>query len=100
MIFSKINFKKIFFIIALAFCAVVVFAQDDSGENRFDFDYTLTPKDVTIADIKLTGASSYEDYVLIGFSGLNKGQKIRIPGADLTNVVKRFWKQEKILYSR
>ncbi|MBQ5925943.1 MAG: BamA/TamA family outer membrane protein [Paludibacteraceae bacterium] len=48
---------------------------------------------MTIADIKITGASSYEDYVLIGFSGLNKGQQIRVPGADLTNVVKRFWKQ-------
>ncbi len=59
MIFSKINFKKIFSIVALVFCAVIVFAQDDSDENRFDFDYTLTPKDVTIADTKIPGASSY-----------------------------------------
>jgi outer membrane protein insertion porin family len=85
--------KKILFIFIFALLGSVAFAQNDSDENRFDFDYTLTPKDVKIADIKITGASSYEDYVLIGFSGLNKGQTIRIPGADLTNVVKRFWKQ-------
>ena len=85
--------KKLLYILFLTLCAVGLFAQDDSDENRFGFDYSLTPKEVTIADIKITGASSYEDYVLIGFSGLNKGQKIRVPGADLTNVVKRFWKQ-------
>ena len=81
------------FIFIFALCGVALLAQDDSDENRFVYDYTLTPKEVTIADIKVTGASSYEDYVLVGFSGLSKGQKIRIPGADLTNVVKRFWKQ-------
>ena len=64
--------KKILFILIFALCGLAVFAQDDSDENRFVFDYTLTPKEVTIADIKITGASSYEDYVLIGFSGLNK----------------------------
>ena len=87
------DLKKILYIFIFTLLGGVVLAQDDSDENRFDFDYTLTPKDVTIADIKVTGASSYEDYVLIGFSGLNKGQEIRVPGADLTNVVKRFWKQ-------
>jgi outer membrane protein insertion porin family len=66
--------KKLLYILFLTLCAVGLFAQDDSDENRFGFDYSLTPKEVTIADIKITGASSYEDYVLIGFSGLNKGQ--------------------------
>ena len=84
--------KKLFYIFIFIFCSVSLWAQNDD-DARFVFDYTLTPKDVKIADIKITGASSYEDYVLIGFSGLNKGQTIRVPGADLTNVVKRFWKQ-------
>ena len=37
----------------------------------------------------------YEDqkFVLVGFSGLSKGQEIQIPGDDITNALKRFWRQ-------
>ena len=55
-------------------------------------DYA-TPSVYEIADIKIEGADSYEDYVLIGFSGLKVGQRINIPGEEITNAVKRFWKQ-------
>ncbi|MEN9918789.1 MAG: hypothetical protein RL662_1225 [Bacteroidota bacterium] len=57
--------------------------------------YTLTPKKYEIADISVTGLknSMYEDYVLIGFSGLSVGDKVDIPGSEITNAVKRFWKQ-------
>ncbi|MDD4992065.1 MAG: outer membrane protein assembly factor BamA [Paludibacter sp.] len=51
-----------------------------------------TPK-YEIADIKVTGASNYEDFVLIGFSGLSVGDIIEVPGDAITNAVKRFWKQ-------
>ena len=33
-----------------------------------------TPKKYEIADIKVVGAKNYEDYVIIGLSGLSKGQ--------------------------
>lgn len=62
-------------------------------EERFAYSYTSQPREVRIADIIITGAESYEDYILVGFSGLNRGQTISVPGADLTDVVKRFWKQ-------
>lgn len=64
-----------------------------ADEERFAYDYVRPPRDLTIADIIVEGAESYEDYVLVGFSGLVKGQKISVPGADITDVVKRFWKQ-------
>ena len=41
----------------------------------------------------MTGADSYEDFVLIGFSGLAVGDKIEIPGDQITKSLKRFWKQ-------
>lgn len=62
-------------------------------EERFAYSYTSQPREVRIADIIITYAESYEDYILVGFSGLNRGQTISVPGADLTDVVKRFWKQ-------
>ena len=56
-------------------------------------EYTLQRKTYEIADITVTGAESYEDFVLIGFSGLAKGDKIEVPGDAITKSVKRFWKQ-------
>ena len=80
-----------------------VFAQTDSLDvNVADsvsptpasrVEYTLQRKTYEIADITVTGAESYEDFVLIGFSGLAKGDKIEIPGDAITKSIRRFWKQ-------
>ena len=56
-------------------------------------EYTLQRKTYEIADITVSGASSYEDFVLIGFSGLAKGDKIEVPGDAITKSIRRFWKQ-------
>ena len=50
------------------------------------------PRQYEIADITVSGIDSYEDYVLIGLSGLSVGQVITIPGDEVTNAVKRYWK--------
>ncbi len=47
----------------------------------------------TIQGIEVTGADNYEDFVLIGFSGLSVGQTISVPGDEITKAIKRFWKQ-------
>ncbi len=54
--------------------------------------YSLSTRKYEIADIKVTGVKNYEDFVLIGFSGLSVGDKVEIPGEDITAAVKRFWK--------
>lgn len=56
-------------------------------------EYTMQRKTYEIADITVTGADSYEDFVLIGFSGLAVGDKIEVPGDQITKSLKRFWKQ-------
>ncbi len=55
--------------------------------------YDGIPQRLQIAEITITGADNYEDFVLIGFSGLAVGDFITIPGDAITEVVKRFWKQ-------
>lgn len=60
---------------------------------RMDYGF---PKQYTIADIKVVGADQYEDFTLIGFSGLAVGQKITLPsppGIEITQAVKKFWEQ-------
>ena len=56
-------------------------------------EYTMQRKTYEIADIAVSGAESYEDFVLIGFSGLAVGDKIEVPGDQITKSLKRFWKQ-------
>ena len=59
-------------------------------------NYTGTPKKYIIANIDVTGVEGtmYEDqeYVLFGYSGLAVGQEVQVPGIDITNAVKRFWR--------
>ena len=57
--------------------------------------YSLTSnKKYTIAEITVSGVENYgyENYTLIGVSGLSVGQKVSIPGEEITNAVNIFWK--------
>lgn len=66
----------------------------ETPENVPDISYNTSRK-YEIADIKITGLknSMYEDYVLIGFSELSIGDRIEVPGPEITNAIKRFWRQ-------
>lgn len=63
-----------------------------------DIIYTPIPKTYEIADIRVSGLPSEDDYLIIGFSGLSVGDKIDLPGDEITAAVKRFWRQG--LYSK
>ena len=51
-------------------------------------------KKYTIADIQVSGVEryGYADYVLIGVSGLSVGQKVSIPGEEITKATNAFWR--------
>ena len=66
--------------------------QSETPENQPVILYNGTPKKYEIADIKVEGVKNYEDYVLIGISGLAVGQTITVPGDDITDAVKRYWR--------
>ena len=55
--------------------------------------YSSTAREYTIAGIDVSGADSYDKGVLIGYSRLKVGDKIKVPGEQITKAVKRFWKQ-------
>ena len=54
--------------------------------------YTTTPKKYEIAEIKVEGVDNYEDYILLGISGLSVGQTITVPGDEITAAIKNYWK--------
>lgn len=66
----------------------------ESAENLPVISYN-TSKRYEVADIKVTGVVNpmYEDYTILGFAQLQVGDKIEIPGEEISNAVRRFWKQ-------
>ena len=54
---------------------------------RISYEHPVTK---TIAEVKITGSTSYDDFVLANLSGLNVGDEIQIPGAALTSAVNRY----------
>lgn len=55
--------------------------------------FTSMPRSYEIAGIKVSGADNYEDYIIIGYSGLKIGDRITVPGEDINAAAKRFWRQ-------
>ncbi len=55
-------------------------------------DYSRTPREYILGGITVSGTKDYDDFLLIGLSGLQQGQKIAIPGDEITAAVKRYWK--------
>lgn len=90
---------RVFFSLSLLLLGAHVVAQQTvaSGDTLTAsspiIDYAIPTGDLTIANIAIVGSETYEDYVLIGFSGLSVGQKIKVPGTEISSAVKRFWKQ-------
>ena len=71
-------------------CPVQMTAQE--VQVKPTIDYTRTPRPYTIANITVSGIQNYDESLLIGLSGLNVGQRINIPGDEITRAVKRYWR--------
>ncbi|MDR1436576.1 MAG: outer membrane protein assembly factor BamA [Candidatus Symbiothrix sp.] len=96
--------KKILFFYLCAFITASLCAQDIQQEvlqnvEKTDsvpvISYSLTnSKKYAIAGITVSGVDNYgyEDYVLIGISGLSTGDKVSVPGEEITSAIKLFWK--------
>ena len=67
-------------------------AQTEEKQVKPTVEYSRIPRSYTIGGISVEGAKNYDDYMLIGLSGLTVGQKVNIPGEEITDAVKRFWR--------
>ena len=65
-----------------------ILAQADTLEL---LKYT-EPKEYEIGGIRVSGAGFSDENAIITISGLKVGEKIRVPGPDITNAVKSLWK--------
>ncbi|MGB0525439.1 MAG: outer membrane protein assembly factor BamA [Flammeovirgaceae bacterium] len=77
--------RKFLLIILLAFTCSQAIAQKQ-------VDYS-NPIEYTIGGITVSGANILDKNALTSMSGLAVGQKVKIPGDDITNALKKLWKQ-------
>ena len=84
------NIRKVLTTLCIIACSIIAKAQDKIVYP--DISYAGTPRTVEIAGIAVTGAEGYEDYMLTGISGLSIGQEIQLPGDEITDAVKHYWK--------
>ncbi len=94
---SRINIKYIAAVAMAAFFMAVPTATRAQGAST-DTIYSpkvnyAIPRTYEIGGITVSGADNFDDYVIIGFSGLTVGESIKIPGDEISTAIKRFWKQ-------
>ena len=82
--------KYLLFFISYFLFSVSAVAQDVIVNP--DISYAGTPRQLEIGGLAVKGVEGYEDYVLTGLSGLSVGQTISLPGTEITEAVKRYWK--------
>ena len=92
------RYKAILLLMAMLSCASSAMAQETTtmvNDTIYNpkIIFNGVPQKYEIAGIKVQGVDNYEDYIIIGYSGLSLGQRIDIPGDDLKNAAKRFWRQ-------
>ncbi|WP_420576782.1 BamA/OMP85 family outer membrane protein [Ekhidna sp.] len=86
-------------IIVLAIMAVyevksqVVFGRNQAQPSGgVSINYS-SPKEYEIADIEVRGVQFLDNNALISLSGLRVGDKIKVPGDDITTAIKKLWNQ-------
>lgn len=83
------------FLMSLLLCTIAgtLLAQDLDKRVNPTILYSGTRHKYEIGGITVSGVDKqYEDYVIIGLSGLSVGESIEVPGNDITDAVKRYWK--------
>ncbi len=80
--------KRIVFIVLLSIAPLWAWAQ----YNNIKIDYS-SPKEYEIGGINVVGAKFLDRNSLISIAGFRVGEKIRIPGDDISQAVRKLWKQ-------
>ena len=81
---------KVLMVLLAVHCSLFTANAQDVILNP-DISYAGTARQCEIAGLAVKGVEGYEDYVLTSLSGLEVGQRIDVPGSEITEAVKRYW---------
>lgn len=85
------RYKSIFLAIIFGAAASIAAAAQQVADTIFNppIVYGALPRVYEIAGITVSGAPNYDDSTVLGYAGLKTGDRMAIPGDDLTDAVKR-----------
>lgn len=66
--------------------------KSNNSDNGLNINYS-SPREYEIADIQVQGVEFLDNNALISLSGLRVGDKIKIPGDEISNAIEKLWKQ-------
>lgn len=72
--------------------AQIVFGQQGNANSDPGINYS-SPREYTIEAIEVKGIQFLDNNALVSMSGLRVGDKIKIPGDEVSQAIKRLWKQ-------
>jgi len=89
--------RKLVFIIAIlagveSFGQIVFGRDNKQSGSDVSINYS-SPKEYEIADIEVRGVQFLDNNALISLSGLRVGDKIKVPGDEVSSAIKKLWKQ-------
>ncbi len=79
-------------ILALVILAASLSSHAQEKIINPDISYAGIPRTLVIGGVAVSDVEGYEDYMLSGISGLTEGQTITVPGNEITDAVKRYWR--------
>ncbi|MGZ3957243.1 MAG: BamA/OMP85 family outer membrane protein, partial [Flavisolibacter sp.] len=89
-------------IFTLCFCALLAttsFSQDTSRVTSVDPDLLAlqnakVPKEYFVNNVKVTGLTTLDSAIVLSISGIQKGDKVMLPGGDLfSKAIANLWRQ-------
>lgn len=91
-----LKYLRIYGLISLALISFLIrpnqsFSQVSLGDGTI-VDYTR-PIEYVIGGITVTGAEYLDKNVLVMLAGLNVGEKVTIPGEEISKAIKKLWDQ-------
>lgn len=81
--------RLVWMVLAITF-SFTAFSQKSLFKDKIDYS---NPKEYYIGGITISGVKYMDNNVLIMLSGLTVGDKIKVPGDDITKAIKKLWKQ-------
>ena len=88
---NKLRFNYFFIVGCICLISTSAFGQVGIGEFKPDY---RSPREFTIGGIQVSGARNFDQQAIILFSGLSVGQKITLPGEEISKAIKNLWKQK------
>ncbi|WP_282036734.1 BamA/OMP85 family outer membrane protein [Saccharicrinis aurantiacus] len=78
--------------IKLIYISILLFtAFNIQAQNVPNISYSGAPRTYEIADINVEGIQNYDPKILVNLSGLAVGQKLNIPGEEISEAIRKYW---------